>query len=115
MPTIEVSEETLGKLKEQFAGEFIDIDINSLEDMKDQKWFFRTVTVYLLGRVKKQVGKFIVLEDASWIADTKRFSNFIKDGISEDVEVEPVGRVMLNIDSVVDAYQWQHQLPTKQQ
>ena len=115
MPTIEISDETLDKMKEQFAGEFTNIDINSLEDMKDQNWFFRTITVYLVGKVKKQVGKFLVLEDASWIADTKGFSNFIKNGISDDVELEPVGECLLNIDSVVDAYRWKHKLPTKQQ
>jgi len=115
MPTIEVSEETLAKIKSQFGEEFEPIELESLADLKGQKWFFRTVTNYMLGKVKKQVGKFLVLEKASWIADTKRFSDFIKDGISSNVEVEPVGECLLNVDSIVDAFPWKHSLPIKTQ
>ncbi len=115
MPTIEVSEETMEKLKEQFAGEYEQVEINSLADLVGQKIFFRTVTVYLLGKVKKQVGKFLVLEKASWIADTKKYSDFIKDGIGNS-EVEYIGKdVFLNTDSIVDFVKWSHDLPNKSQ
>jgi len=115
MPTIEVSEETLTKIKSQFGEEIEPIELESLADLKGQKWFFRTVTNYMLGKVKKQVGKFLVLEKASWIADTKTFSDFIIDGISPNVEVELVGECLLNVDSIVDAFPWKHSLPTKSQ
>jgi len=116
MPTIEVSEETKEKIIEQFGlGEVEDVNLDSLDDLNGEKWFFRTVTNYLVGKVEKRVGKFLVLKQASWIGDTKRFSDFIKKGVSENVEVEPVGMAMLNMDSIVDAFPWTHKLPTKQQ
>lgn len=114
--TIEVSEETYEKLKTQFGIDVKEIELNSLSDLVGEKWFFRTVTVYMLGRVKKQMGRFLVLEEASWIADTKRFHDFLRDGVTINVEVEPiVGQCLLNMDSIVDAFFWKHALPKKQQ
>ena len=114
MPTIEVSDETFATLQEQFGDEISPVELNSLENLIGQKWFFRTVTNYMLGRVKKQVGKFLVLEQASWVADTKRFHNYLK-GDTKNAEIEPVGECLLNIDSIVDAFPWKHKLLTKQQ
>lgn len=77
------------------------------------KIFVRTVTHYLTGRVKKIVGKFLVLSDAAWIADTGRFMEFIEKGNIN--EVEPVTcDVIVNTDTIVDAYAWMHDLPRRQ-
>lgn len=116
--TIEISEETYDKIKDQLPQEDIDniIDVSDLSAFIGKKVFMRTVTNYLIGEVKSQIGKFWVLKKASWVQDTKRFMNFIKDGVVDDgPEIEPVGEVMVNIDSVVDMYVWKHGLPTKQQ
>jgi hypothetical protein len=85
-----------------------------------EKVFIRTVTNFLVGQVvgTQNVGDntFIVLGGASWIADTRRFSDFLKDGITENVEVEPVtGICAVNVGSIVDVFEWNHELPTKQQ
>lgn len=77
-----------------------------------ESYFIRTVTYHLTGRVKAIVGKFLVLEDASWIADSGRFSNAIREGKLD--EVEPVGNAFLNTDSITDAFPWKHKLPDKQ-
>lgn len=85
-----------------------------------EKVFVRTVTNYLVGEVVslEKVGDntLVVLKDASWIADTKRFHDFLKKGVTEDVEVEPViGVCAVNVGSIVDVFFWSHDLPTNQQ
>jgi hypothetical protein len=78
-----------------------------------EKYFIRTVTYFATGKVKKIVGKFLVLEDAAWVADTGRFSGAINEGVLN--EVEPVEVEMyLNVDSITDAFQWKHPLPREQ-
>lgn len=77
-----------------------------------KSYFFRTVTYHLIGRVKSIVGSFVELEDASWIADSGRFMNAIKEGKLD--EVEPVGNMFVNAFSVTDVFPWTHKLPTEQ-
>ena len=80
-----------------------------------KKYFFRTVTFHLLGKVAENKGKFIKLEDASWIADSGRFMQFIKEGKTDrSSEIEPVGKMFINTNSIVDAFPWKFYLPTKQ-
>jgi len=109
--TIEVSDETYQKIKEQL-GEDSFKDITSLQDMVGEKFYFRTVTYHLTGRVKKVIGSILELENAAWIADSGRFMNAIKEGKLN--EVEPVGRAYINIQSVTDFFPWRHALPEKQ-
>ena len=109
--TIEISDETFEKIREQL-GEDSYKDITSLQDMVGEKFFFRTVTYHLTGRVKKIIGSIIEIENAAWIADSGRFMNAIKEGTLN--EVEPVGRAFININSVVDFFPWKHALPEKQ-
>jgi hypothetical protein len=67
------------------------------------EYFIRTVTYHLTGRVKDIVGKFLILEDAAWIADSGRFHKFFTDPTSE-LEVEPFANdVFVNTDSITDA------------
>jgi len=109
--TLEVSDETYEKIKEQLGEESFK-EIQSLKDMVGEKYFFRTVTYHLTGRVKKVIGNILELENAAWIADSGRFMQAIKKG--ELKEVEPVGRAYINIQSVTDFFPWKHRLPEKQ-
>ena len=111
MKQIEVSEETYEKIKDQLMEEE-QIDLNELEDFIGKKFFFRTVTYHLIGKVVKKVGQFFILENASWVADSGRFMNAIKEGKLN--EVEPVGRAYINIQAVTDFFPWKHKLPEKQ-
>jgi len=77
-----------------------------------KSYLFRTVTYHLVGKVKSIHGRFIELVDASWVADSGRFMNAIKEGTLD--EVEPVGPCFLNSDSITDAFSWAHKLPDKQ-
>lgn len=87
-------------------------DSNNIPFETGENYFLRCVTYHMVGKVKEIVGSFLVLEDASWIADSGRFSNAIKEGKLS--EVEPVGTAFVNTNSVVDAFPWKHSLPTKQ-
>lgn len=109
--TIEISDETFEKIKEQIGYEEI-FDIDSYEQLIGRKIFIRTVTYHLLGKVRKIVGKLVFLSDASWVADSGRFMQFIKDGKLN--EVEPVGDWFFNIETVVDGCEWKHELPKEQ-
>lgn len=114
--TIEISDETFEKLKLQLAEDAHEDgykEIVGLQDMVGEKYFFRTVTYHLTGRVKKVIGNILELENAAWIADSGRFMQAIKDGTVK--EVEPVGRAYININSVTDFFPWKHPLPEKQQ
>lgn len=78
-----------------------------------KKYFIRTITYFVTGKVKKISGGFLVLEDAAWVADTGRFMEAINDGKLS--EVEPVDvQVYLNLNSITDGYEWRHALPRKQ-
>jgi hypothetical protein len=75
-------------------------------------FFFRTVTYHLVGQVEQQIGDFVKLSDASWIADSGRFADAISKGTLN--EVEPVGDCWINLSSVTDFFPWNHSLPMKQ-
>ena len=109
--TVEISDETFEKLKEQLLADG-GKEINNYEDLVGGKFYFRTVTFHLTGEVKKIVGRFVFLKTAAWIADSGRFMNAIKEGTLS--EVEPVGDAFVNLDTVVDFFPWKHALPTKQ-
>ena len=110
--TIEISDETFEKLKDQLYADDLLKEISSYEDLVGGKYFFRTVTYHVTGEVTKIVGRFAVLKNAAWIADSGRFMNAIKDGTLS--EVEPVGDAFLNLDTVVDFFPWKHKLPSSQ-
>jgi len=78
-----------------------------------EKYFIRTVTNYTVGRLKEIKGGFLVFEKASWIADTGRFADFLANG--KPKEVEPIkGFCRVAIASIVDAFDWNHDLPSEQ-
>lgn len=82
------------------------------KELTGKKVFIRTVTYHLVGKVEKIVDGFIKLSGASWIADSGRFSQAIKEGTLN--EVEPVEEALVSLGSIVDIFPWNHELPTKQ-
>ena|SRR3990167_1751783 len=78
-----------------------------------KNYFIRTVTFHLTGKVEAIKGNFLVLNDATWIADSGRFTNAINEG--KLAEVEPVDvETYVNINSITDAFEWKHKLPREQ-
>lgn len=71
-----------------------------------KQYFLRTVTHAHVGTVVQVTEHEIVLMDASWIADTKRFSQFVHGNPQDGIEVEPFPRnkpVILNRGGLIDA------------
>jgi len=87
-------------------------DVSNLEDLVGKKWFFRTVTYHLVGMVTGVMGNFLKLENASWIADSGRFMDCLKNGTMN--EVEPCGIAYVNVSTVTDFFPWHHDLPMDQ-
>lgn len=68
-----------------------------------------------IGIVKAVGDKEIVLTQASWIADTGRFHNALKEGPAKLNEVEPYTHdVILGRGALIDATEWPHGLPREQ-
>ena len=111
MRTIEVSDETWDKIKDM-VGEDDAIELSCYDDLVGKKWFFRTVTYHLVGKVVGRFGSFLRLENASWVADSGRFMDAIKKGSLS--EVEPVGDANINLYSITDFFPWKHKLPKEQ-
>jgi hypothetical protein len=74
------------------------------------KLFIRTVTFHLVGQVKAREGDWLMLTDASWVADSGRFHEAIETGSLS--EVEHVGTAYVNLATATDAFPWAHELPT---
>lgn len=78
-----------------------------------KKYLIRTVTYFQVGEVKEICGDFLILKDSSWVADTGRFSDCLKNGTFS--EVEPFyGESGVNITAIVDFVEWNHDLPKDQ-
>ena len=88
------------------------MEIRVLEDFVGKQLFIRTVTYHLIGKVDRKVGNFFHLTNASWVADSGRFMNAIKEGKLN--EVEPVEEAWVNIDSITDMFIWKHKLTQTQ-
>ena len=111
MKQINISEETYEKIKDQLMSEE-KIDINELKDFVGKQLFIRTVTYHIVGKVEKIVGTFFVLSNASFIADSGRFMNAIKNGNLN--EVEPLGDWFVNYNTITDMGIWKHSLNLNQ-
>ena len=112
MKTLEISEETYEKIKDQLATDDGQLNIESYQDFVGQKLFLRTVTYHIVGRVTKVVGDLVFFEEASWVADSGRFTDAMRDGILK--EVEYLGYWFMNIGALVDGGKWKHELPKEQ-
>jgi hypothetical protein len=111
MKQLNVSDETYELIKNQLE-ETEKFDVSKMDDFVGKKVFIRTVTYHLVGKVEKILANFFVLSDASWIADSGRFMEAIKEGKLN--EVEPVGDAFVNINAITDMFPWKHKLPSEQ-
>jgi hypothetical protein len=104
----------LQKLSED-KSEYVNFNIEApvLPFEVGKSYFIRTVTHYYTGKLSDIVGKFLVLDDCAWIADTGRFMEAVKTGSFS--EIEPMGNsVILNSDAVIDAIIAKFDLPLTQ-
>jgi hypothetical protein len=86
--------------------------------MSDAHWkiganyLIRTATMIDAGKLVAVTEHELVLEDASWIADTGRFGKALETSSFNEVEMFPTGQVIVGRGSLIDAVEIS-QLPTK--
>ena len=72
-------------------------------------YLIRTVTYHQVGILKEIQGDFLIFKDASWVADSGRFSDCLSKGSFN--EVEYVGAMLINKTAIVDAFPWENKVP----
>ena len=72
--------------------------------------FVRTVTMHYVGRIVDDAAGYLVLADASWVADSGRFGEALATGTLAETEKFP-DPVFINPDTIVDVTAWNHPLP----
>jgi len=76
------------------------------------KYFIRTVTMHVTGKLVEFDDHELKLETAAWVADTGRFAQAVATG--EFNEVEPFrGTILVGRGAIIDAVEIP-KLPTKQ-
>jgi len=105
------SAKALEEVKRALTGEEAPQATNSNHPFKiGEKYFIRTVTMHLVGKLESVGDKELTLSGASWVADSGRFGNALKTG--ELSEVEPFCEdVIIGRGAIVDATIWGHDLP----
>lgn len=77
-------------------------------------YFIRTVTYHWIGTLMHDEDGWVTLRDATWVADSGRFSDAIKDP-SKLNELEPVETpVLINRDTIVDVVELNYDPPRDQ-
>jgi len=76
--------------------------------------FVRTVTYHMVGRIIAVINdnfqNWIVLDEATWVADSGRFTPAMDEG--KLAEYEPVQcPVRINTAAITDVFYWPHALP----
>jgi hypothetical protein len=75
-----------------------------------EKYIVRTLTYYYIGRVKHSSLTTLILEEATCVYDTGKWSTALREGKLN--EIEPfIDDVMISASMIVDATIWRHSLP----
>ena len=113
-----INELTLGQVKE-----ITNLFDDKTESKKShpykigQNYFIRTITFFYVGKLKAVYDDVLVLSEASWVADTGRFNNALKSGLTNESnsEIEPfVNDVLIFRGALVDATVYDFDLPKTQ-
>lgn len=81
-----------------------------------KNYLIRTVTMCLVGKLEWVGEKELVLSQASWVADTGRFSSALANGLETEDNSEIkrfIDDVVVGRGALVDACIYQHELPTQ--
>ena len=89
-------------------------EINAFSQLLGKNIFIRTVTYHYIGKLVSTDTGFLKIKDASWIADSGRWSDALKTGELSEVEPFPDGIILVNASSIVDVCEWKHDLPRVQ-
>lgn len=112
--TYDINNLTLGQIKQMrsvIGGESVSPTEHRWK--VGESYLIRTVTMILVGRLEWVGEKEMELSSASWVADTGRFHNAVKEGKLD--EVEPfTNNILIGRGALVDATIWTHDLPKTQ-
>ncbi len=75
-----------------------------------KNYFIRTFSFHYVGKLVAINENNLILENASWVADSGRFSEALANGTLSETE-KYVNDVVLFRNSLLDATEWQHELP----
>ena len=75
MPTLEVSEEILAKIKEQLGDELEVKEIENMDDLIGETYMFQCARYIYHGKVKSVNATYIEIENASVVFNTGDYSN----------------------------------------
>ena len=75
-----------------------------------KNYLIRTVTMIQLGKLKKVTDKELLLSDACWVADTGLFTDALKDGKLNEIEMFQRD-VIVGRGGIIDATEWLNDLP----
>jgi hypothetical protein len=76
-----------------------------------QPVFIRTVTHYFLGKIQKLFQNEVVLSDATWVADTGPYAEFLK-GNMNSTKYEKIGNICyVARGGIIDITPWPGELP----
>jgi len=73
-----------------------------------KNYVLRTVTMIDVGKLVEVTENELVLESASWIADTGRWNEFLSKGTYSESEPFPDGKVIVGRHAIIDAVLWMH-------
>ena len=79
-----------------------------------KNYMIRTVTMIQVGKLVNIDEFEIILQDAAWIAETGRFTDFLLKGMVKEVEPFPDGNIAIGRGSLIDATKWNFELLRKQ-
>jgi hypothetical protein len=80
-----------------------------------KSYLIRTVTMIDVGELVSVTDQELILRHASWIADTGRWMQALREGTLNEVEPFPDGAfVAIGRGSIVDAVEWDLPLPREQ-
>lgn len=77
-----------------------------------KNYYIETLTKYWVGKVVSLSATEVVLQGAAWIADTGLFTDFLRDGKAQNLEVEIVGDWQIPVALITGASPWKHKLFT---
>ena len=107
-----INDMTIGEFK-KLSDIFCGKQSNDCPVKIGKAYLFRTVTHIEVGRVLNVSGKFVTLEEASWIADTGRYHDCLAKGVFSEVEPYPE-TTTINTESLINFCPWPHDLPKEQ-
>lgn len=79
-----------------------------------ENYLIRTVTMIDIGKLEWVGEQELVLSSASWIPETERWADCLKDGKLREIEPFPDGEVIIGRGAIIDAVRWIKRLPREQ-